>query len=80
MLLRLMPQRGGDGTVHGIIAMSNTGSDRLTIFDTDMPHVGNIQPYTGWRGQTAIRNANGTTDVYPEVLVQVQLVRDDNSP
>jgi hypothetical protein len=80
MLLRLMPQRGGDGTVHGIIAMNDTGSDVLTLFDTDMPHLGNIQAYAGWRGQTAVRNANGTIDICPEILVQVQLARDDSSP
>jgi hypothetical protein len=45
MLLRLMPQFGGDGTVHGIIAMNDTGSDALTLFDTDLPLLGNIQAY-----------------------------------
>ena len=80
MLLRLIPQRGGDGTVHGIIAMNDTWSDALTIFDMDLPHLGNFQGYTGWNGQTAVRNANGTIDVCWAIFVQVQLVRDDDSP
>lgn len=42
MLLRLMSQRGGDGTAHGVITMNDTGSDVLTLFDMDMPHLGNI--------------------------------------
>src|ERR1700734_3134068 len=80
MLLRLTPRRGGDGTVHGIIAMNDAGSDILTLFDTDMPRLGNRQSYAGWLGQAAIRNANGTLDVCLKIRVQVQLVRDDDSP
>ena len=80
MLLRLAPQRGGDGTVHGITVMNDTGSDILSLFNTDMPHLGNAQGYTGWLGQVAVRNANGTINSYRRIHVQVQLVRDDNSP
>lgn len=80
MLLRLTPQQGGDGTIYGIIAMNDTGSDILTIFDTDIPLLGNMQAYFGWLGQTAVRNANGMMDACPKINVQVQLVRDDDSP
>jgi hypothetical protein len=80
MLLRLIPDQGGDGTVHGIIAMNDTGSDILSLFDTDMPYLGNLQGYGGWIGNVAINYANGTTNVYPKLLVEVQLVRNDNSP
>jgi hypothetical protein len=80
MLLRLMPHRGGDGTVHGIIAMNDTGSDILTLFHSDMQHLGNIQGYTGWRGPIGILCANGTINHYPRILVEVQLVRDDDTP
>ena len=45
-----------------------------------MPHLGNLQGYTGWSGQAAISNTNGTVDIYPTIFVQVQLVRDDSSP
>jgi hypothetical protein len=51
MLLRLTPTLGGDGTVYGIIAMNDTGSDILSLFTIDLPHlVGNIQGYLGWHG------------------------------
>ena len=43
MLVRLTPALGGDGTVHGIIAMNDTGSDLLTLFNTDLALLGNIQ-------------------------------------
>jgi hypothetical protein len=36
MLLRLTPGHGGDGTVYGIIAINDTGSDMLTLFNTDL--------------------------------------------
>jgi len=49
MLLRLTPAYGGDGTVHGIIAMNDTGSDVLTLFNTDLALLGNIHGYMGWR-------------------------------
>lgn len=80
LLLRLTPEYGGDGTVQGLIVMNDIGSDVLTLFSTDLPFLGNIQMYTGWRGVIAISNANGTIDLCPEVIVEVQLVRDDNSP
>jgi hypothetical protein len=79
-LLRLTLQRGGDGTAYGIIAMSDTGSDILTLFDTDMPYLGNIQAYNSWRGNITTRNASGTIHVYREILVEAQLVRNDNTP
>ena len=80
MLLRLMPHRGGDGTVHGIIAMNDTGSDILTLFHSDMQHLGNIQGYSGWQEAVGIHCANGTINYYPGIEVEVQLVRDDNTP
>jgi hypothetical protein len=75
-----MPNQGGDGTVHAVIAMNDTGSNVLSLFDTDMPYLGNLQGYAGWLGNTMIRYANGTVNMRPMILVQVQLVRDDNSP
>src|SRR5438046_1409467 len=80
MLLRLIPELGGDGTVYGIIAMNDTGSDALTIFDVDMPHLGNYQGYVGWVGPVVLFGAGGVLCFFPKIHVQVQLVRDDNSP
>jgi len=36
MEVRLCPELGGDGTRLGINVSNNTGSDVLTIFDTDL--------------------------------------------
>jgi hypothetical protein len=47
MLVRLIPAQGGDGTTHGIIAMNDTGSDVPTLFDIDMPYLGNVHGYNG---------------------------------
>jgi hypothetical protein len=80
MLLRLKPDQGGDGTVYGIIAMNDTGSDILSLFDADMLYLGNLQGYSGWLGNIGIRFANGIVNSYPAILVEVQLVRDDDSP
>jgi len=60
--------------------MNNTGSNRLTLFHSDLPYLGNIQEYTGWLGPIAVQCANGTIDLYSGILVEVMLVRDDNTP
>jgi hypothetical protein len=80
MLVRLIPQLGGDGTVHGIIAMNDTGSNILTLYDEDMVYLGNSQGYAGWGGPIWINNANGTMDQHLSNSLEAQLVRDDNSP
>jgi hypothetical protein len=80
MLVRLIPQQGGDGTVHRINVINDTGSSLLTLFDTDISLLGNLQWYTGWRGDVTVRNASGTINRYRRLRVQIQLVRDDDSP
>lgn len=80
MLLRLIPEFGGDRTTHGIIAMNDTGSDLLTLFDDDFPFLGNTVGYSGWLGPVRILDANGNVPVFPQIRVQVQMVRDDNTP
>jgi hypothetical protein len=45
MLLRLIPELGGDGTIYGIILLNDTGSDIMTLLTTDLPQLGNIQEY-----------------------------------
>ncbi|KIN01386.1 hypothetical protein OIDMADRAFT_180208 [Oidiodendron maius Zn] len=69
-----------DGTVHGIIAMNDTGSDILSLFNSDLQYLGNIQGYTGWRGVIPISYGNGVIQYYRKIRVEVQLVRDDNTP
>ncbi|KAI9763427.1 MAG: hypothetical protein M1840_000508 [Geoglossum simile] len=80
MLLRLIPDLGGDGTVHGIIAMNDTGSDVLTIFDADIPLLGNSDGYAGWVGPVAISDASGAVGFFPKIRVEVQMVDDNNLP
>jgi hypothetical protein len=80
MLLRLTPAYGGDGTVHGIIAMNDTGSDILTLFNADLALLGNINGYIGWRMPVSVMDATGTITIFPTISVQVQLVRDDDTP
>jgi hypothetical protein len=36
--------------VHRITAINDTGSNLLTLFDTDMSALGNLQGYGGWVG------------------------------
>jgi hypothetical protein len=52
----------------------------FTLFTTDLLRLGNIQGYIGWHGVTGVMDATGTITVFPRILVQVQLVRDDNTP
>jgi len=75
-----MPHLGGDGTVHGIIAMNDTGSDILSLFHSDLQHLGNIQGYAGGLGVIPIGYGNGAIQYYQRIAVEVQLVRDNNTP
>jgi hypothetical protein len=60
--------------------MNDTGSNIMSLFDTDIQYLGNLQGYTGWLGHIAVRDASGTINRYRRVHVQVQLTRDDDSP
>ena len=60
--------------------MNDTGSNILSLFTTDLEQLGNIEGYTGWYAPTDITDANGTITSFDTILVQVQLVRDDNTP
>ncbi len=80
MLVRLTPAFGGDGTIHGIVVVNDTGSDMLTLFDIDLSYLGNIQGYNGWLLPASILDANGVVTFFPTLRVQVQLVGDNNIP
>ena len=79
MLLRLIPALGGDGTTYGITVMNDTGSDMLTLVTTDFQLLGNTQGYSGWLLSTGVTDASGNTTVFPTILVEVQLVRNNGT-
>ena len=60
----------------GIIALNDTGSDFLTLVNTDLPHLGNVIGYRGWLHWTSVIDASGNTSLYRKITVQVQLVGD----
>lgn len=60
--------------------MNDTGSNMLTLFDTDLLELGNIQGYLGWQLNSNIEDAGGGVTSFRTIEVQVQLVRDDNTP
>ncbi|KAH8593171.1 hypothetical protein B0O99DRAFT_628289 [Bisporella sp. PMI_857] len=71
MLVRLIPALGGDGTTYGIIAMNDTGSDMLSLYPSDIMHLGNIGFYIGWRAPVAVIDANGVAIYCPSIAVEV---------
>jgi hypothetical protein len=81
MHLRLIPGLGSDGTTFGIGGLNDTSSDGLLILDSDLLQLGGgVQAYRGWAEMVEVRNANGAVDELRSILVEVQLVRDDDSP
>ena len=69
----LLPRMGGDGTIHGIICMTDSGSDRMSLFETEFP-------YAGWAVPQHIRYADGRIGVHRSLRVEVQMVRYDGTP
>jgi hypothetical protein len=80
MLIRLIPAYGGDGTVYHIIVMNDTGSNTLKLFTTDLQRLGNRQGYNGWRATRNVTDANGVATPFRTIRVQVQLVKNDDTP
>jgi len=80
MLLRLIPALGGNGTTYPITVMNDTGSDMLTLINADFQRLGNAQGYGGWLLPTHVTDASGNTTLFPTILVEVQLVRNDGTP
>jgi hypothetical protein len=74
MLLRLTPGHRGDRTVCGIIPMNDTGSDMMTLFTTDFPHLGDIQGYAGWLTPRGIIDASGGITVF--LITRCKLISD----
>ena len=74
MLIRLIPDLGGDETsVTGIIAMNDTGSNVLTLYDSDLTRMGNLNQYNGWENIVNVDTASRSA-AFRSLLVEVQLL------
>lgn len=73
--VRLLTNLGGDGTVHGINVLNDTGSNMLTIFYEDLERLGNSRFYRGWQGEMDIGAAGGQMENLYTLLVEVQFVQ-----
>lgn len=60
---------------HGISALHDTGSDVLTLFATDLTHLGIHQPYNGWLGYNETFTADGNAQHLSTVMVEIRMVR-----
>lgn len=45
--VKLMPERGGDGLLHGKGVMNNTGSSVLTLLDISQSYLRDLNHYIG---------------------------------
>lgn len=74
MEVRLRPIFGGDGTRLGIFVLNDTGSSTLTILETDLGHLGNIDNYYGWCYDVYVTVGNGTFERLHSLWVEVRFV------
>ena len=79
MEIRLDPVRGGDGiSIHRIAVIHDTGSNIMSIFDTDLAKLGDRQNFHGWIGPADVRNASGRTERFRRLLLQIRLIDGKN--
>lgn len=74
MELRLFQDFGGDGTIHGIAALNDTGSTLLTLLDIDFAYLGDIGAYRAWGPFIDVENASGDIDLLLSLFIEVRLV------
>jgi hypothetical protein len=83
MKLRLLENKGCDGTEHAITVLNDTGSNITSVLSTDLRRLGkclaSVKNYRGWNGVIAVFNADGVTRYYPGLLMQIQLVSRNSS-
>lgn len=77
MEVRLVLERGGDGTTHRIAVLNDTESSLMTLFDVDLQQLGNVASYLGYIDLVSVTNASGGYDLLPELIVQIRLIRED---
>lgn len=74
MEVRLRPNLGGDGTRLGIFVLNDTENSALTIFDTDLTQLGNIDVYYGWCHDIYVVIANGPLERLQSLWVETRFV------
>ncbi len=60
---------------HGISVINDTGSNALTLFYTDLVHLGMHQQYNGWLGYNTTVTADGNSQDLSSVMVEIRMVR-----
>ena len=74
MEVRMRPNLGGDGTKLGIFVLNDTGSSALTIFDTGLTQLGNIDIYYGWCHDIYVVIANGARERLQSLWIETRFV------
>lgn len=74
MEVRLRPKLGGHGMRLGIFVLNDTESSALTIFDTDLTQLGNIDVYYGWYRDIYVVIANGPLERLQSLWVETRFV------
>ena len=75
--MRLVPRWGGDGREFACTILNDTGSNTLTVFDTDLVALGaHLTLYFGYGPLIPISTANGTV-MRQKIWVETKLVHQD---
>lgn len=80
MEIRLHQDKGGDGTIHRISVVHDTGSTVMAILETDRDQLGNMQNYTGVLGNARVGNSSGVIEDFPHIWIQFRLLNEQQQP
>jgi hypothetical protein len=78
--IELMIGEGGGGTKYFITCCRDTGSDALTLFDSDWQFLGNLDNYIGYGQFTFCWYGNRAPEYLPFISVRMRLVNPDGTP
>ena len=78
--MRLTLVEGGSGQWFYIRMMNDTGSDIMTMFDTDFAQLGDLTFYFPLYDRRQINNANEFIEFLYTIDLEVQLVRESGEP
>lgn len=70
----MLTELGGDGSRVGIRVINDTGSSVLTILNTDLMYLGNLQAYYGWSGDVFVTVANGNVERLHSLWVEIRFL------